>query len=249
MSRASHANRRFWDADAARYHAEHAQYLSGFYWCPEMLAESEAQLLGTADELASSRIVEVGCGSAPCTRELIDASLTATGCDLSMEMLRHAEPGTPLVQADVLDLPYLDNSFDVAFSAFGALPFVEDLDRALNEVARILRPGGRFVFSVTHPMRWVFPDDPESLTAEIPYFARAYEEFEDGELVYAEYHRTFGDWVRGVRGAGFTLDDVIEPEWPDNLEQRWGQWSPERGRLFPGTAIFVTTLGSIKSSS
>ena len=36
------------------------------------------------------------------------------------------------------------------------------------------------------------------------------------------------------------LDDVVEPEWPDDLEAEWGQWSPLRGGLFPGTAVFVT---------
>ena len=33
-------------------------------------------------------------------------------------------------------------------------------DAALAEAARVLRPGGRWVFSVTHPIRWAFPDDP-----------------------------------------------------------------------------------------
>ncbi len=39
--------------------------------------------------------------------------------------------------------------------------------------------------------------------------------------------------------AGFALLDVIEPEWPVGHEAIWGQWSPLRGRLFPGTAIYV----------
>lgn len=248
-SEISRANRTFWDSDAQRYHDDHTAYLSGFYWCPEMLHESDAQLLGTPEEVASARILEVGCGSAPCTQELQGASTLATGCDLSSHMLRHAKQTLPLVQADVLALPYLDDSFDIVFSAFGALPFVADLDAALAEIARVIRLGGRFVFSVTHPMRWVFPDDPHSMTAEIPYFARAYEEYDDnGALTYAEYHRTFGDWVRALRSEGFSLSDVLEPEWPDHLTEEWGQWSPERGRVFPGTAIFVTTFSGGRST-
>ena len=60
----SAANRQFWDDDAARYHADHAAYLSSFYWCPEMLHESEARLLG---DLAGRSVLEIGCGSAPCS--------------------------------------------------------------------------------------------------------------------------------------------------------------------------------------
>ncbi len=42
--------------------------------------------------------------------------------------------------------------------------------------------------------------------------------------------------------AGFVLRDLVEPEWPEGHEGIWGQWSPLRGRLFPGTAIFVSDL-------
>ena len=239
MTTPSQANRAHWDADAERYHAEHPEYLDGFHWCPEMLTEREARLLGDVTDAA---VLEIGCGSAPCASWLYDDGVGfVSGFDISRAMLDRARPGPALVQADVLHLPYRDAAFDVAFSAFGALPFVADLDAALAEIHRVLAPGGRFVFSVTHPMRWVFPDDPDSLTAEISYFDRLYEEYDDaGELAYAEYHRTFGDWVRALGMAGFALADVLEPEWPSTLTTPWGQWSPRRGQLFPGTAIFVT---------
>lgn len=235
----SQANRTFWDSDAERYHAEHSEYLSSFYWSPEMLSEQELRLLG---DVSSAAVLEIGCGSAPCASWLArDGVGFVAAFDISGEMLRRANTGPALVQADVLHMPFRDAAFDVAFSAFGALPFVPDIQAALAEVSRVLRPGGRFVFSVTHPMRWIFPDDPTSLTAEISYFDRVYEERdEDGELTYAEYHRTFGDWVRALGMAGFWLADVIEPQWPAELTETWGQWSPERGALFPGTAIFVT---------
>ncbi|WIM68745.1 class I SAM-dependent methyltransferase [Corynebacterium breve] len=238
MANPSHANRQFWDSDATRYHSEHANYLSGFYWCPEMFAESEARLLG---DVSDKSVLEIGCGSAPCASWLADDGAGfITAFDISRGMLDQARRNLPLAQADVLALPYRAEAFDVAFSAFGALPFVKDVSIALREIARVLRPQGRFIFSVNHPMRWVFPDDPQAFVAQISYFAREYEEYDDGgQLTYAEYHRTFGDWVRALTASGFILTDIIEPEWPEDLTESWGQWSPERGRLFPGTAIFV----------
>lgn len=235
---AASANRSWWDHDAADYHARHPGYLEGFHWCPEMLSEADARLLGDVRNLD---VLEIGCGSAPCSSWLArDGVGFVTAFDLSLNMLRHADGTVPLVQADAQTLPYLDDSFDVAFSAFGAFPFVPDVTPVLADVARVLRPGGRLVFSVTHPMRWIFPDDPAGFEAQISYFEREYIERDDeGRVTYAEFHRTFGDWVRALRAAGFVLLDVLEPEWPDSLTETWGQWSPERGAIFPGTAIFL----------
>ena len=61
----------------------------------------------------------------------------------------------------------------------------------------------------------------------------------DGAPTYVEQHRTVGDRIRELVAAGFVVRDLVEPEWPADHERIWGQWSPLRGRLFPGTAIFV----------
>lgn len=239
------ANRAFWDADAPRYVAEHGEYLSSFYWCPEMLHEQDAKLLG---DTTDQRILEIGCGTAACTAWLQDKAALAVGIDFSAQMLARAEAsagspqgrGIPLVQADALALPFADSSFDTVFSAFGAFPFIADGATALAEAARVLRPGGRFVLAVPHPMRWIFADDPGSLEVTESYFSRAYVEHDEkGAPTYAEFHRTMGDWLSLLQGAGLRIDRLIEPEWPDDLEQTWGQWSPLRGQYFPGTAIFV----------
>jgi SAM-dependent methyltransferase len=152
--------------------------------------------------------------------------------------------GAPaLVQADAARLPFADASFDLACSAYGALPFIADTAAVHREVRRVLRPGGRWVFSVTHPVRWAFPDEPgpEGLTAVASYFDRTpYVEQDDrGLAVYVEHHRTLGDRVREITAAGLRLVDLVEPEWPQWNDQEWGGWSPLRGRLLPGTAIFV----------
>lgn len=244
---AARANRAHWDADAARYHDDHEAYLSGFHWSPEMVNEAEVRLLGDVSE---ATVLELGCGSASCSNWLTEDGVGfAVGFDISRRMLAAAGEVDPtqlgLLQANVEALPFRDDAFDVVFSAFGGLPFVPDVAAVLQDVARVLRPGGRLVFSVNHPMRWIFPDDPGpvGLLANIPYFEREYLEYdENDELVYAEYHRTFGDWIAALVGAGFHLEQVIEPEWPEELTETWGQWSPLRGRIFPGTAIFAATL-------
>jgi SAM-dependent methyltransferase len=178
----------------------------------------------------------------------IDQDLAEEVGDESSDAGTRADTGAApepvrLVQADATALPFADGSFDLACSAYGALPFIADTARVQRELRRVLRPGGRWVFSVTHPLRWGFPDEPgpEGLTAVSSYFDRTpYVEQDDrGLAVYVEHHRTLGDRVREIAAAGLRLVDLVEPEWPDWNEQDWGGWSALRGRLLPGTAIFV----------
>jgi len=243
------ANRRWWDAAAPAYLAEHGSDLGhvDFLWCPEGLRETDAHLLG---DVAGRRVLEIGCGSAPCARWLRATGADVVALDLSAGMLEQAAElnratgiGVPLVQADAGALPLRDRSVDIVCSAFGGLPFVADVEAVLREVARVLRPGGRFVASVNHPMRWPFPDspDPEDLRIVSSYFDRTpYVETDDaGRTVYVEHHRTVGDWVRAVVGAGLVLEDLLEPEWTPGRTENWGQWSPQRGALVPGTLILV----------
>jgi SAM-dependent methyltransferase len=244
------ASRAWWDADAGDYLAEHGGDIGevDFVWGPEGLREADARLLG---EVAGADVLEVGCGSAPCSRWLATVGARPVALDLSGGMLAHAAAlnrttgiAVPLVQAGAEHLPFADASFDVACSAFGAVPFVAEPERVMAEVARVLRPGGRWVFAVNHPMRWMFSDDPgpDGLVVRQSYFDRTpYLEVDDaGRATYVEHHRTLGDRVRDVVGAGLVLDAIVEPEWPEGRETVWGQWSPLRGALFPGTAIFCT---------
>lgn len=250
------ADREWWDAEAEGYYAEHGGFLgdADLVWGPEGWTEAELGLLGA---LAGADVLEVGAGAAQGGRWCARQGARVVASDLSAGMLRVARridsrdeaagmrPAGPTgyLQCDGARLPLADASFDVVLTAHGVLAFVPDAGAALREWARVLRPGGRCVFSLPHPIRWALPDapGPEGLVVRHSYFdRRAYvEETQDGRATYAEHHRTVGDLVRAVSAAGLVLLDLVEPEWPTAHDHVWGGWSRTRGELVPGTAILV----------
>ncbi|MSY86029.1 MAG: methyltransferase domain-containing protein [Actinobacteria bacterium] len=247
------ANGPDWDRYADDYQATHGEFLGndGFVWGPEGLTEESAGILG---DVRDRDVLEVGSGAGQCSRWVRSRGGRGVGLDLSHRQLQHSRrldeaTGVPVpsVRGTATALPFRDGSFDKVFSAFGALQFVADLDDAVAEVARVLRPGGRFAFSITHPTRWMFPDDPgpEGLVASQDYWDRTpYVEVDEatGRVSYVEHHRTLGDWVAVLAGRGFRITDLLEPQWPEGHERVWGGWSGTRGRIGPGTAVFGCDL-------
>lgn len=92
-------------------------------------------------------VLDVACGTGDMVLELLKQGADVTGVDLSEEMLaiakRKVESGKWKV-ADAEQLPFGDASFDAVTCAFGVRNFVH-LEQGLNEMLRVLRPGGQLV--------------------------------------------------------------------------------------------------------
>ena len=139
--------------------------------------------------LCTGPLLEVAAGTGVVTRQLaarLDDSVAITATDLSTAMLdRAAATGTSRgvrwQQADAMDLPFADDSFDAVVCQFGAM-FFPDRPAAYAEVLRVLRPGGVFVFNVWNgvedndfarivlqTLAEMFPDDPPTFLHRIPH--------------------------------------------------------------------------------
>jgi SAM-dependent methyltransferase len=140
---------------------------------PEHLAEVERRFLteswfaqpdGAApysglipfDELAGKDVLEIGSGTGVHARLLAEAGANLTAIDLTptaVELTRRRLELTGLEadvrEADAEQLPFPDGSFDFVWS-WGVIHHSHDTDRVIAEVARVLRPGGRFAFMVYH---------------------------------------------------------------------------------------------------
>lgn len=87
-------------------------------------------------------VLEAGCGTGLIMERLRGAAGNLVGADLSHGMLKSArESGFRVVRADLRALPFKDGCFDVVYS-FKVLAHVEDVGRALGEMARVTRPAG-----------------------------------------------------------------------------------------------------------
>lgn len=107
-------------------------------------------------------------------------------------------------------MPYDDDSFDVVVCSL-ALHYLEDWAAPLTELRRVLRPGGRLVVSVPHPMVYLFNYRDRDYFALTQYS----EEFQFGEqsAVLTYWHRPLHAMTGAFTGAGFQVSVVSEPPW------------------------------------
>lgn len=98
--------------------------------------------------LAIGRCLDVGCGSAGNTRELLDLGWQAAGVELTEVASRIAHGrGVPVVRGDARRLPFDDDTFDLVVST-DVWEHVEEDDAIARESFRVLRPGGRLIVAV-----------------------------------------------------------------------------------------------------
>jgi len=170
--------------------------------------DRELRLIGDA---AGLRTLDLGTGSGQAAIALARRGATSIAIDTSAARIasaqRAAERSAVRVEwhtGDLSELAFLSaDSIDLVFSAY-ALGAVEDLDRLFRQVHRVLRPGGRFVFSYEHPIatalraqRSAFDDAP--LLVE-----------RDGAQTAIHLH-PIGTVLTALGRAGFRVDTIIEP--------------------------------------
>jgi SAM-dependent methyltransferase len=96
------------------------------------------------------RCLEVGCGTGVYAERIRQLGWTPVGVDLSARMLRHASARLPVARADATRLPLTDASHDAVVSVMVHTD-LPDYRPVLEEISRVLRPGGRFVHVGVHP--------------------------------------------------------------------------------------------------
>ncbi|MEK6274804.1 MAG: bifunctional demethylmenaquinone methyltransferase/2-methoxy-6-polyprenyl-1,4-benzoquinol methylase UbiE [Actinomycetota bacterium] len=106
------------------------------------------------------RVLDACCGTGDLAIAAAEAGGTVTGLDFSEPMLaraREKNPDLEWVSGDALALPFPNGSFDVATIGFGVRN-LDDLERGLAELRRVLKPGGRLaILEITRPTGLLAP--------------------------------------------------------------------------------------------
>src|SRR5262245_20212612 len=178
--------------------------------------------------------LDIGCGEGRLTRDLAALGHKVVGADTSGKVLaaaRELSPELEFVEADAADLPFEDESVDLAV-AFMSLMDIDDMPGAVRQAARVLEPGGRLVLAVVHPMNSAHELDREGrhpenwLVLTESYFARrVYRDdiSRDGlHMVFESRHWTLEDYFDAILGAGFHIEAVREIGDPGHA--RWSRY-------------------------
>jgi ubiquinone/menaquinone biosynthesis C-methylase UbiE/ADP-ribose pyrophosphatase YjhB (NUDIX family) len=205
------------------------------------------ELLG---DVVGQTVLDLACGEGHFARHLADVTggrVRVVGVDASPTMIRIARERSAAYTesltfqlgdaAGLRDLA--PHSFDVVVCNM-ALMDMQDYRAAISEVARLLRPGGAFVFSVLHPCfftpgsGWLTDDRGNVVGWRVAdYYSQLAWKMKVKHVMESQtymFHRPLEDYVRALRENGFAIADLREPEPSAELLERWPRWQRELQR-------------------
>lgn len=186
-------------------------------------------------DVTGLRVLDAGCGEGRFARQMAERGARVTAFDFSERMITNAKGHEAERQldieyhvADMTDLSrFADGSFDIALSYLSIID-VEDYVAATKELARVLRQGGQFLFSIVHPCfsppgaHWeprkpgTIPIwDRDKLYKRIDNYFPArelrFKMWPTAPAMTVNYHRPITDYASTLRDAGFVIRDIDEP--------------------------------------
>ena len=139
---------------------------TGIPLSPEAAAMMYTRYAAASELTANKRVLEIGCGAGQGFGLLSASSKQLVGGDYSLELLRsanrHYGARVPLVCLSADALPFRPASFDIVLF-FEASYYVPDMERAFDDIARVLAPNGSVLFVNANPERADFIESPHSV--------------------------------------------------------------------------------------
>lgn len=214
--------------------------------------EYEEQILPLARDLLAGypRVLDIGTGEGQVARLAVDhGAELVVGIDPTANQVVEAtrRGGGPVyARAGADRLPFPDGSFDAAIACL-VFEHIEAVDDAIDEVARVLRPGGRFAFFLNHPLLqtpgsgWIDDhvlDPPEQYWRIGDYLVEDLSVEEVEKDVFIPFiHRPMSRYVNAMADAGLVLRRMLEPAPPAGFLARAAEY--EAAATIPRLLVLV----------
>ncbi len=164
--------------------------------------------------------LDIGCGEGRVARDLKAKGHTVIALDVSptmVELARAADPAMTVLLADAAQLPFEDESADLAV-AFMSLHDVDDMPGAVKEIGRVLRPRGALCMAVVHPInsagKFESEDSGAPFIIKDSYFElRTYHNatLRDGHpMTFNSRHWPLQAYSQALEDAGFVIEAIRE---------------------------------------
>jgi len=178
----------------------------------------------------ATSVLDVGTGEGQLARVAAGAGARVVGIDPSRAQLaaaRERGSGPSYMRAEAVALPFPDGTFDAALACL-VFEHIEGVDEAIAEVGRILRPGGRFLFLLNHPLLqvpgsgWIDDHILEEQYWRIgPYLVEDISLEEVDKDVFLPFvHRPLSRYVNAMASAGMFVTRMEEPPPPPGFLAR-----------------------------
>lgn len=208
--------------------------------------ESKVGAFGDLAALKGKDTIELGCGTAYFSAWMAKHGARPVGIDITPPQLEtarafQAEFGIqfPLIEGSAESVPLPDESFDIAFSEYGASIWCDPY-RWIPEAARLLRPGGRLIFlrnSTVSVLCTPMVGAAEARLIHAQFGMRTMEYPEGG----VEFHIPHGEMVRLLRGLSLDIEDLVELQAPAEGSNRYDYITLDWAQKWPCEEIWVAT--------
>lgn len=195
-----------YDSFAENYSTENESSLFNAYY-------ERPAMIDLAGNVNGRRVLDAGCGSGPLSAALRAKGAIVTGFDSSPAMVKLARrrlgEDAELHVADLgQPLPFADGAFDDVVASL-VLHYLRDWAAPLAELRRVLKPGGRLILSVNHPIVYKLVDpsaDYFAITKQSDEFT-----FNGQSAVLTYWHRPLHAMTDAFTEAGFRISIISEP--------------------------------------
>jgi ubiquinone/menaquinone biosynthesis C-methylase UbiE len=210
-----------WNVISRNYQKKTLISLKDVHYGPISFGESELKLLGN---MKGKNVLEIGCGGGQNAIVLSKWGARSVGMDISEEQIKFArklakKEGVKVrfYVGNMEDLSIFDSeSFDIVLSSFG-IGYVDNLEKTFQEVFRVLQKDGLFVFADVHPIAdkgRIIRYGKRRIWGISNYFDRKRYmwRWKGTKVKFYGRHRTIQDYFHLLKGAGFVVETILEPE-------------------------------------